>query len=76
MGMMSGWPTVTAVLEASGKSFNSCQQLIRSGTPCFPRGAVDNSSTKEMEDIKTWTAMQKPSPSVIKRMDIGNHIPS
>jgi hypothetical protein len=30
----------------------------------------------ELEEAKSWTATQKPSPSVITRMDIGNRIPS
>jgi len=76
MSMMSGGPLVTAEIEAGGKPFHSCQQLTRSGTPLWQTRSgtplcPPMTPTMELEEIKTWTATQKPSPSLITRMDIG-----
>jgi hypothetical protein len=85
IGLMSGGPLVTAVVEAGGEKINSCQRRTRSGTPLYHNGgAVDKigqspprmTPRSELEDIKSWSATQQPSPSVITRMDIGNRIPS
>jgi len=68
-------------IEAGGKPFHSCQQLTRSGTPLWQTRSgtplcPPMTPTMELEEIKTWTATQKPSPSLITRMDIGNRIHS
>ena len=54
MSMMSGGPLVTAEIEAGGKPFHFYQQLTLNGTPLCP--------PMTLEEIKTWTATQTPSP--------------